>query len=86
MLWTLWSSSLQPDGRTRSSFLLWLGRDERRAERHRNWLQPLWYFDRTGERSSYLALLGGLLTSYERTPERSRLKVLLVPIRTRKSS
>ncbi|MFN8589381.1 MAG: hypothetical protein U0704_16435 [Candidatus Eisenbacteria bacterium] len=80
VLWPVWARRVQPDGARRSSLLLWLGRDERRGTRHRQWLQPLWYFDRTDDRNCDLDLLGGLLASYRETPERRRWKVLLVPV------
>jgi hypothetical protein len=82
VLWPLYSKSRYPDGSSKTRLLHWLGRDERRGERHRNWLQPLWYFDRTDERTSYLALLGGLLASRERTSEHVKWRVLFVPVRT----
>lgn len=82
VLWPAYSKSRYPDGSSRTRILHWLGRDERRGERHRNWLQPLWYFDRTDERTSYLALLGGLLASRERAAEHVKWRVLFVPVRT----
>ncbi|MBI5169553.1 MAG: hypothetical protein HZA61_08705 [Candidatus Eisenbacteria bacterium] len=82
VLWPVYSKTRQGDGSTRTRVLHLLGRDERSGERHRNWLQPLWYFDRTDARTSYFALLGGLLASRERTSEHVKWRVLLVPVRT----
>jgi hypothetical protein len=81
ILWPLYSHRTQGDDFKRLSVLLWLGRDETRGERRRVWLQPVFYYDRAGEASTYFALLGGLLSSYERVGSARTLKVLLIPLR-----
>jgi hypothetical protein len=45
------------------------------------WFQPIFYSDRVGETSAYFALLGGLLSSYEREDNARTLRVLLIPLR-----
>ena len=81
VLWPLYTRQVHADGTRLSSLLLWLGRDSRRGERRRAWLQPLVYYDRTSAESSYLALLGGVLASYERNGRERTLKVLMLPLR-----
>ncbi len=59
----------------------WLWRDETRGERRRTMLQPLWFRERRGADRDYVALLGGLLGSYERQGRDRQLKVAFVPVR-----
>lgn len=87
VLWPLWTRTVQAGGSDRrSSVLLWLGRDEHRGERRRNWLQPLWYYERDGGRARDLDLLGGLLASYRESATQRQWRVLLVPVWTRRTA
>jgi hypothetical protein len=82
VLWPLFSHRGVPSqDLRRTSVLLWLGRSETRGERRRVWFQPIFYSDRVGETSAYFALLGGLLSSYEREDNARTLRVLLIPLR-----
>lgn len=82
VLWPLYTHRTWADGRARHSLLLGLGRDERHGPKRRAWLQPLVYYDRPSEESSWLAVLGGLLASYQRDGAERRLRVLMIPVRT----
>lgn len=81
VLWPFFSHRTDGGEFRRSSVLLWLGRDETRGARRRVWLQPFVYYDRTRDASTYFALLGGLLSSYEREGAARTLRVLLIPVR-----
>jgi hypothetical protein len=82
VLWPIYTRRANADSSTRASLLYWLGRDETRGEHRRAWLQPLVYYDRPSRQSSYMAVLGGLLCSYEREGSKRKLKMLMIPVRT----
>ena len=86
VLWPLYTRRRQADGSTRSALLFWLGLDETRGEHRRAWLQPIYYYDRSSRESSYFAVLGGVLCSYERDGPQRKLKALLIPVRTWRKS
>ena len=81
VLWPLYTRQKRADGSQLSTLLFWLGRDSRRGERRRTWLQPLFYYDKASAENSYFALLGGALSSYEHNGHERTLKVLFIPIR-----
>lgn len=82
LLWPLYTRRTEADGSRRAALLFWLGLDESRGEHRRAWLQPIVYYERRSPESSYFAVFGGLLYSYERDGPQRKLKMLLIPLRT----
>lgn len=81
VLWPLYTRQSDGAEMRRTTLLLWLARDDVRGTRRRAWFQPFVYYDRPSEESAYVAVLGGLLSSYERKGAEKTLRVLLIPVR-----